>query len=242
MKGLRSSEAAIATVSAFWRPLRWTCVTPPPFCREGRGLERAMSPRQPLYVRQGPGNPAVIAAAIERLADELTTDRQERLVGDRGEFVGEGGRSSGAGVSGRSLIGSGSSGDGRGMGPVEEEPRDRQADPDDEAEEADGVHQGQPADPLGPEPLQVRRHADREERHGEEEAADGSASAVAAVSPAMAPGRARRQAEQGQEEGEIAEDERREPAEDVAERVRSRRACDRCRRPRRGRAPGPRRR
>src|SRR3984885_6561889 len=73
------------------------------------------------------------------------------------------------GVSGsgwRSLISRASAYDRR-MRPVEEQPRDRQSDPDDESEQADGVNQGQSADPLRAEAFEVGRHPDGEEGHGE---------------------------------------------------------------------------
>src|SRR5207248_9609068 len=55
---------------------------------------------------------------------------------------------------------------------VEEHPRDRQPDPDDEAEQADDVDHRQPADALFPQLLEVGRQPDREERHHEEKRAE----------------------------------------------------------------------
>jgi len=43
---------------------------------------------------------------------------------------------------------------------VEKQPRDQQCDPDDEPKQADGIHQRQPADPLGPQALKVGGQAD----------------------------------------------------------------------------------
>src|SRR5438105_14665437 len=55
----------------------------------------------------------------------------------------------------------------------EEQPRDQQADPDHEAEQADEIDRGQSADAFRPQPLEVRQNADREERQDEEDDAEG---------------------------------------------------------------------
>src|ERR1700756_399977 len=54
----------------------------------------------------------------------------------------------------------------------EEQPRDREPDPDDEAEQADDVDGGELADALLPQPAEVREKADREERENEEDDAE----------------------------------------------------------------------
>src|SRR5476649_2285775 len=55
----------------------------------------------------------------------------------------------------------------------EEQPRDQQAHPDHEAEQADEIDRGQSADAFRPQPLEVRQNADREERQDEEDDAEG---------------------------------------------------------------------
>src|SRR6478672_2468380 len=54
-----------------------------------------------------------------------------------------------------------------------EQPRDQQAHPDHEAEQADEIDRGQFADAFRPQPLEVRQDADREERQDEEDDAEG---------------------------------------------------------------------
>src|SRR5260370_5491212 len=51
---------------------------------------------------------------------------------------------------------------------VEEDPRDRQPDPDDEAEQADHVDQSETAEAFFPQLLEIGHDSDREKRHDEE--------------------------------------------------------------------------
>src|SRR5438309_1648583 len=52
---------------------------------------------------------------------------------------------------------------------MEENPRDRQADPDDEAEQTHHVNERQAADPFFPEFLEIGHEPDREKSHDEEQ-------------------------------------------------------------------------
>src|SRR5262249_44950622 len=59
------------------------------------------------------------------------------------------------------------------LDPMEEQPRNQEADPDDEAEQADEVDGGQFADALLPEFPEIGEHAERKERQDEEDDAKG---------------------------------------------------------------------
>ena len=56
---------------------------------------------------------------------------------------------------------------------MEEDPRNRQPDPDHEAEQADHIDRGEPAEALLPQQLEVRQHSDREEGQDEEDDPEG---------------------------------------------------------------------
>src|SRR5215470_571095 len=61
----------------------------------------------------------------------------------------------------------------RGLDADEKDERDDQTHPDHEPEQAQHINGRQPADALFPKLLEVSHHADREERHHEEDAAEG---------------------------------------------------------------------
>ena len=68
---------------------------------------------------------------------------------------------------------------------MEEQPRDEQAEPNDEAEETYDVHNGEPADAFFHKLMEVGHHTDGEEGQGEENRAQGSEGADHALAEGL---------------------------------------------------------
>ena len=75
---------------------------------------------------------------------------------------------------------------------MEEQPRDEQAEPNDEAEETYDVHNGEPADAFFHKLMEVGHHTDGEEGQGEENGAQGSEGADHALAEGLPIPRSRR--------------------------------------------------